>query len=91
LSTTPGLGNAELPMERVVITLEDGTRIEGTITMPRRGARLSDFLAQSDREFFTVADARITLPSGEAEEVSFALLAGRFVKMVTPARPPAAS
>jgi hypothetical protein len=34
VSTTPGLGNAELPMERVVITLEDGTRIEGAITMP---------------------------------------------------------
>jgi hypothetical protein len=35
VSTTPGLGNAELPMEeRVVISLEDGTRIEGAITMP---------------------------------------------------------
>jgi hypothetical protein len=40
-------------MERVVITLEDGT--------------------------------------GEAEEVSFPLLAGRFVKTVTPGRPPTAS
>ena len=78
-------------MERVVITLEDGTRIEGTITMPRRGARLSDFLANSDREFFTVADARITLPGGEAEDVGFALIAGRFVKMVTPGATPAAS
>jgi hypothetical protein len=32
VSTTPGLGNPELSMERVVITLENGTRIEGTIT-----------------------------------------------------------
>ena len=56
------------------------------MTVPRRGARLSDFLAQSDREFITVAKARITLLGGEPEEVPFAMLARRFVKMITPGR-----
>ena len=56
------------------------------MTVPRRGARLSDFLAQSDREFITVSQARITLLGGEAEDVPFAMLARRFVKMVTPGR-----
>lgn len=56
------------------------------MTVPRRGARLSDFLAQSDREFITVGQARITLVGGEAEDVPFAMLARRFVKMVTPGR-----
>lgn len=61
----------------------------GAVTVPRRGARLSDFLAQSDREFITVQDARITVPGGQGEEVPFAMLARRFVKMVTPGRPEA--
>jgi hypothetical protein len=69
-----------------VFVLDDGTRIEGSVTVPRRGARLSDFLAQSDREFITVSEAKITLPGGEADEVPYAMLARRFVKMVTPGR-----
>jgi hypothetical protein len=60
--------------------------VEGDVTVPRRGARLSDFLAQSDRDFITVANARITLLGGDAEDVPFAMLARRFVKMVTPGR-----
>lgn len=66
--------------------LDDGTRVEGAVTVPRRGARLSDFLAQSDREFITVGNATITLPSGGVEQVPFAMIARHAVKMVTPGR-----
>lgn len=69
-----------------MIILDDGTRIEASVTVPRRGARLSDFLAQSDREFITVSKATITLPGSDAEQTPFAMIARRSVKMITPGR-----
>ena len=68
--------------------LEDGARVEGSVTVPRRGARLSDFLAQSDREFFTVANATLRWPSGDSEEAGFVMIARRFVRMVMPGAAP---
>lgn len=40
----------------------DRYRISGTLTMPREGyrSRLSDYVNQRDREFFTVSDAKVT-------------------------------
>jgi hypothetical protein len=67
-----------------VFLLEDGTRVEGTVTVPRRGVRLSDHIAQSDREFFTISSAKVTLPTGETNDVGFVMIARRFVKMVVP-------
>lgn len=72
-----------------MFVLEDDTRIEGSVTVPRRGARLSDFLAQSDREFITISDASITHPGGDSDRVPFAMIARRLVKLVTPGRPAA--
>ena len=40
----------------------DRYRIAGTLTMPREGyrSRLSDYVNQRDREFFTVSDATVS-------------------------------
>ena len=54
------------------------------MTVPRRGARLSDFLAQSDREFITVSRACVRHASGETEDLPFTMIARRFVKMISP-------
>ena len=84
----PSLGSAELPQESVVFVLDDGTRVEGNVTVPRRGARLSDFISASDRDFFTVAKARIVQTDGKIEDVAFMMIARRFVKMVRPGPTP---
>ena len=40
----------------------DRYRISGTLTLPREGyrSRLSDYVNQRDREFFTVSDVTVT-------------------------------
>jgi hypothetical protein len=48
--------------EEQVVLETDRYRISGTLTMPREGyrSRLSDYVNQRDREFFTVSDATVT-------------------------------
>jgi hypothetical protein len=48
--------------EEQVVLETDRYRIAGTLTMPREGyrSRLSDYVNQRDREFFTVSDATVT-------------------------------
>ena len=72
----------------MLFLLEDGTRVEGSVTVPRRGARMSDYLAGSDREFFTVGSATLTYPGGETDEVGFVMIAKRVVKMILPGTAP---
>jgi hypothetical protein len=48
--------------EEQVVLETDRYRIAGTLTMPREGyrSRLSDYVNQRDREFFTVSEVTIT-------------------------------
>ena len=48
--------------EEQVVLETDRYRISGTLTMPREGyrSRLSDYVNQRDREFFTVSNATVT-------------------------------
>jgi hypothetical protein len=75
----------DLRNEHIVLET-DRHRIEGALTLPREGyrSRLSDYVNQPDREFFSLQDARITVldrPAG-VEEVGFILVSRRHVRFV---------
>ncbi len=74
--------------EPVVVETER-YRIEGKLTLPREGyrSRLSDFVNQRDREFFSIQDATVTPLDGSAEPnaVPFMLVARRHIRVVVPA------
>ena len=58
----------------------DRYRISGTLTLPREGyrSRLSDYVNQRDREFFTLSDATVTaLDSPDDSRKSSFLMVGR--------------
>ena len=80
-----GLGAANLPQERVIFHLDDGSTVEGHITIPRRGMRMSDYLSGSEREFINVAEATLTLGDGGGTEYSpFIMIARKSVRMIKP-------
>ena len=80
-----GLGAAELPQERVIFHLDDGSTVDGKITIPRRGMRMSDYLSGSDREFINVAAATLTLGDGSGSEYSpFIMIARKSIRMIKP-------
>ena len=72
--------------EEQVVLETDRYRIVGTLTLPREGyrSRLSDYVNQRDREFFSVSDARITaLDDTESTRgASFIMVARRHVTLV---------
>ena len=71
-----------------VVVETDRYRIEGKLTLPREGyrSRLSDYVNQRDREFFSIQDATVTSLDGrgEAQQVEFVLVARRHIRMVVP-------
>ena len=70
----------------------DRYRIEGKLTLPREGyrSRLSDYVNQRDREFFSIQDAQVTpLDGDEGMRVEFLLVARRHVRVVVPSEPDA--
>ena len=70
----------------------DRYRIEGKLTLPREGyrSRLSDYVNQRDREFFSIQDAQVTpLDGDEGTRVDFLLVARRHVRIVVPSEPDA--
>lgn len=80
---------APMDQRREPIFLEtDRYRIEGKLTLPREGfrSRLSDYVNQTDREFFSIEDAAVTPLDGsrEAQQVGFMLVARRHVRIVLP-------
>ena len=80
-----GLGAAELPQERVIFHLDDGSTVDGRITIPRRGMRMSDYLSGSEREFINVAGATLTLGDGSGSEYSpFVMIARKSIRMIKP-------
>ena len=66
----------------------DRYRIEGKLTLPSEGfrSRLSDYVNQSDRDFFAVEEASVTPleGSGETQAVGFMLVARRHVRLALP-------
>ena len=67
----------------------DRYRISGTLTLPREGyrSRLSDYVNQRDREFFTVSDATVTdLDAPErSREASFLMVGRSHVRLIATA------
>jgi len=72
--------------EEQVILETDRYRITGKLTLPREGyrSRLSDYVNQRDREFFSVSDATITaLDAAEtSRQATFIMVARRHVTLV---------
>jgi hypothetical protein len=66
--------------EEQVVLETDRYRISGTLTLPREGyrSRLSDYVNQRDREFFTLSDATVTaLDSPQDVRKATFLMVGR--------------
>ena len=67
----------------------DRYRIEGNLTLPREGyrSRLSDYVNQRDRDFFSLAEATVTPLSGDGppRQVPFLMVARNHVVVVLPA------
>jgi uncharacterized protein DUF6812 len=79
----------DLRTEKVVVET-DRHRIEGSLTLPREGfrSRLSDFVNQRDRDFFSLSDARISPlveGGGDVQEVPFVMVARRHIRVLVPA------
>ena len=88
---------AAVDLRHEPVTLEtDRYRIEGLLTLPREGyrSRLSDFVNQRDREFFSISNAKISTldtPPDQTMEVPFIMVARHHVHLVTPQAPDAVS
>ena len=72
--------------EEQVVLETDRYRIVGKLTLPREGyrSRLSDYVNQRDREFFSVSDATITAldDSESMRQAVFLMVARRHVTLV---------
>jgi hypothetical protein len=72
--------------EEQVVLETDRYRISGKLTMPREGyrSRLSDYVNQRDREFFTVSDATITEldAPGQSRQASFLMVGRSHVRLI---------
>ena len=74
-------------LEQIVLET-DRWRIEGHLTLPREGyrSRLSDFVNQRDREFFSIQDATLTAldTPNEVQQVAFLMVARRHIRLIAP-------
>lgn len=72
--------------EEQVVLETDRYRITGKLTLPREGyrSRLSDYVNQRDREFFTLSDATIAALDGEPAErqVEFLMVGRSHVRLI---------
>jgi hypothetical protein len=73
--------------EEQVVLETDRYRISGTLTLPREGyrSRLSDYVNQRDREFFTVSDATVTDldAPGQSRHASFLMVGRSHVRLIS--------
>lgn len=74
-------------LEQIILET-DRWRIQGNLTLPREGyrSRLSDYVNQRDREFFSIQDATMTAldnPS-EVQELAFVMIARRHIRLIAP-------
>jgi Family of unknown function (DUF6812) len=74
-------------LEQIVVET-DRWRIEGHLTLPREGyrSRLSDFVNQRDREFFSIQDATLTALDAphEVQQLPFLMIARRHIRLIAP-------
>jgi hypothetical protein len=72
--------------EEQVVLETDRYRISGKLTMPREGyrSRLSDYVNQRDREFFTVSEATVTMLDApdQTRQVSFLMVGRSHVRLI---------
>jgi hypothetical protein len=75
-------------LEQIVLET-DRWRIEGNLTLPREGyrSRLSDFVNQRDREFFSIQDATLIAldAPNDVQEHAFVMVARRHIRLIAPA------
>jgi hypothetical protein len=75
--------------EEQVVLETDRYRISGTLTLPREGyrSRLSDYVNQRDREFFTLSEATVTaLDEPEnTRQASFLMVGRSHVRLIASA------
>ena len=74
-------------LEKVVVETER-YRIEGSLTLPREGyrSRLSDYVNQRDREFFSIQDATLTSLDRpeQTQQMAFVMVARRHIRLIAP-------
>jgi hypothetical protein len=77
----------DLRLEHIILET-DRWRIEGNLTLPAEGyrSRLSDYVNQRDREFFSIQDATLTaLDSPDVvEERAFLMVARHHIRLIAP-------
>ena len=65
----------------------DRYRISGTLTLPREGyrSRLSDYVNQRDREFFTLSDATVEEldTPGVSRKAAFLMVGRSHIRVIT--------
>src|SRR3954452_18519281 len=75
--------------EEQVVLETDRYRISGTLTLPREGyrSRLSDYVNQRDREFFTLSDATVTALDApdDTRQASFLMVGRGHVRLISSA------
>ena len=75
----------ETRIERIVLQT-DRHRIVGDVTLPREGyrSRLSDYVNQRDREFFTLSAATVTEldAPGQTRQASFLMVGRSHVRLI---------
>jgi hypothetical protein len=77
----------DLRLEQIILET-DRWRIEGNLTLPAEGyrSRLSDYVNQRDREFFSIQDATLTSLDNPAntEQMAFLMVARRHIRLIAP-------
>lgn len=75
--------------EEQVVLETDRYRISGTLTLPREGyrSRLSDYVNQRDREFFTLSEATVTALDApdDTRRASFLMVGRSHVRLISSA------
>ncbi len=71
-----------------VVLETDRYRIEGNLSLPREGyrSRLSDFVNQREREFFSIQSATVRSldGTGDSEKMEFMLVARGHIRLIIP-------
>ena len=75
----------DLRLENIILET-DRWRIEGQLTLPAEGyrSRLSDYVNQRDREFFTLSSATVTEldAPGQSRQASFLMVGRSHVRLI---------
>jgi hypothetical protein len=77
----------DLRLEQIILET-DRWRIEGQLTLPAEGyrSRLSDYVNQRDREFFSIQDATLTSldHADNVQQMPFLMVARRHIRLIAP-------